>query len=280
MNNLYVNLGARGHDVSDVSSIEDLRDKLFLQNIKNVQLALGMSFKNLPSGKDNLNPGMGTLIKNTLQEKNIQIAILSCYINMIHPDEKLREEALEKFESYVKYAKYFGASMVASETGSMLDPIAYTEENFTENAYNLAVKSIKRLSLAGEKYQVMIGIEPGLNHPIYSVEVMNKLLKDINSPQIGVVLDPTNLINADTYKNQVEIVKEAFATFGEKIVAFHLKDFIVEDGKIKPVNFGEGIMNKKEILEIISENKPYLNVILEETKDNGLKKAGRMIAQF
>jgi hypothetical protein len=41
------------------------------------------------------------------------------------------------------------------------------------------------------------------------------------------ILDPTNLIRVDIDKTYLEIVEEAFECFGEKIVAFHLKDFII-----------------------------------------------------
>ncbi|WP_086347876.1 sugar phosphate isomerase/epimerase family protein [Candidatus Enterococcus clewellii] len=271
------NLTVRGHDISGNHTYTELPEKIKAVGISNVQLALAMSFPELPSGKEHLSPGFGTYMKNTFMKQEVQIAILSCYINMIHPDEVIREEALQKFESYLKYAKYFGASMVASETGNVLEEIIYTEKNFTEEAFEKAVVSIQRLVDCGEKYGMMVGIEPGLNHPVYSVEKMNVLVQRIDSDYLGVILDATNLITADNYKDQTKILQEAFDLFGEKIVAIHLKDFVIEEGKIVPTAVGEGLMDVKGMLDIINKNKPLINIVLEETKDEKIAQAKKLI---
>lgn len=274
------NLTVRGHDISGNHSFTALPEKIKAVGIGNVQLALGMSFPELPSGKENISPGFGTFMKNTFMKQDVQIAILSCYINMIHPNEEIREEALQKFESYLKYAKYFGASMVASETGNVLEEIIYTEKNFTEEAFEKAVVSIQRLVNCGEKYGMMVGIEPGLNHPIYSVEKMHTLVQRIDSDYLGVILDATNLITVDNYQKQTEILQQAFDLFGEKIVAIHLKDFIIEDEKVVPTAVGEGLMDVQGMLEIINKNKPLINIVLEETKDEKIAQAKKLIASL
>ena len=82
---------------------------------------------------------MGNYVKRVLEKQEVTVGILSCYINMIHPDLTIREELLTKFEQYLRYASSFGASMVASETGCVLPEIQYTEENFTDEAFAEAV---------------------------------------------------------------------------------------------------------------------------------------------
>ncbi|MHC5215072.1 sugar phosphate isomerase/epimerase family protein [Enterococcus sp. LJL128] len=274
------NLTVRGHDLTGGYSITDLPAKIKEAGIENVQLALGMSFPKLASGKENLSPGFGTFIKNEFMKSGVQIAILSCYINMIHPNQDTREELLQKFEAYVQYAKYFGASMVASETGNVLPEIVFTEQNFTEGAFELAVESIQRLVKCGEKYGILVGIEPGLNHPIYSVERMNQLIQRIDSDYLGVVLDATNLITAANYQQQTTILKQAFELFGEKIAAIHLKDFVIEAGKVIPAAVGEGLMDIEGMLEIINTHKPLINIVLEETKNEKISRARELIAKF
>ncbi|MGC6767991.1 sugar phosphate isomerase/epimerase family protein [Enterococcus sp. LJL51] len=274
------NLTVRGHDLTGGYSITDLPAKIKEAGIENVQLALGMSFPKLASGKENLSPGFGTFIKNEFMKSGVQIAILSCYINMIHPNQDTREELLQKFEAYVQYAKYFGASMVASETGNVLPEIVFTEQNFTEEAFELAVESIQRLVKCGEKYGILVGIEPGLNHPIYSVERMNQLIQRIDSDYLGVVLDATNLITAANYQQQTTILKQAFELFGEKIAAIHLKDFVIEAGKVIPAAVGEGLMDIEGMLEIINTHKPLINIVLEETKNEKISRARELIAKF
>ena len=273
-----LNLAIRGHDLSGVTTLEALAEKTQKQKVHTLQLALGMSFPNWPS--ENLNPGLGQLVKGTLQKKTIQVGILSCYINMIHPDPVMREAALTKFESYVRHARYFGAAMVATETGNVLPEIRYTPDNFTDEAFDEMVQSIQRLVKVGEQQQTLIGIEPGLNHPLYSLDRVTELIQRIDSDYLGIVLDPTNLITNETYPDQVSIVEEAFERFGEKIVAFHLKDFQVRNGQIEPVNMGTGLMDYPAICRLVAKKKPGMIVVLEETKDEAIKEAVQLIHQL
>ena len=266
-----LNITIRGHDLSQVQTIEDLAEKTKEQGIHTLQLALGLSFPEMSSGANEINSGMGNYVKRVLEKQEVSVGILSCYINMIHPDLTIREELLTKFEQYLRYASSFGASMVASETGCVLPEIQYTEENFTDEAFAEAVSVIRRLVKAGEKYQMMVGIEPGLNHPVYSLERVEQLIQAVDSDYLGIILDPTNLITSSDYQEQVQLVEEAFERFGEKICAVHLKDFRVEQEKIVPVNLGDGVIEYTKIKEIIMKNRPYLYVVLEETKDDGIR---------
>lgn len=266
-----LNITIRGHDLSEVQTIEDLAEKTKEQGIHTLQLALGLSFPEIPSGTNEINSGMGNYVKRVLEKQEVTVGILSCYINMIHPDLTIREELLTKFEQYLRYASSFGASMVASETGCVLPEIQYTEENFTDEAFAEAVSVIRRLVKAGEKYQMMVGIEPGLNHPVYSLARVEQLIQAVDSDYLGIILDPTNLITSSDYQEQVQLVEEAFERFGEKICAVHLKDFRVEQEKIVPVNLGDGVIEYTKIKEIIMKNRPYLYVVLEETKDDGIR---------
>ncbi|WP_270341372.1 sugar phosphate isomerase/epimerase family protein [Enterococcus lactis] len=266
-----LNITIRGHDLSQVQTIEDLAEKTKEQGIHTLQLALGLSFPEMSSGANEINSGMGNYVKRVLEKQEVSVGILSCYINMIHPDLTIREELLTKFEQYLHYASSFGASMVASETGCVLPEIQYTEENFTDEAFAEAVSVIRRLVKAGEKYQMMVGIEPGLNHPVYSLARVEQLIQAVDSDYLGIILDPTNLITSTNYQEQVQLVEEAFERFGEKICAVHLKDFRVEQEKIVPVNLGDGVIEYTKIKEIIKKNRPYLYVVLEETKDDGIR---------
>lgn len=272
-----LNLTIRGHDLSGVHTAEELARKTSDQGVHTLQLALGLSFKGLNSDPSAINAGMGNFMKRTLLQENVHIGILSCYINMIHPDLEVREQLLLKFEHYLQCATSFGSTIVATETGCVFPEIRYTEENFTDKAFETAVTVIRRLVNAGEKYNMVVGIEPGLNHPIYSLERVCQLIEAVDSDYLGIILDPTNLISSDNYQQQVQLVESAFDSFGEKICAVHLKDFIVEKQQIIPVNLGEGMMDYQKIIKLIAQKKPYLFVVLEETKDRAIQRAVKLI---
>lgn len=272
-----LNITIRGHDLSGVTSVKQLAEQTKKQGVHNLQLALGMSFPDLPSGAGNMNPGMGAAIKRELAKEDVQVGILSCYINMIHPDPEIREQLLQKFESYVRHARYFGAAMVASETGCVLPEIKYTEDNFTDQAFDDMVGVIRRLVKAGEEAGMLVGIEPGLNHPLYSLERVEQLLASVQSDYLGIILDPTNLITSEDYLDQVALVERAFESFGDKIVAVHLKDFKIEEDRIIPVHLGEGLIDYAAIVGTIAKHKPFSYLVLEETKDDHIGQALQLL---
>jgi len=79
-----IHLAIRGHDLSGEYTPKQLAQAVGAKKIKNVQFALNASFPDL-SAPEKMNPGMGTFFKNEFQEQGVQIALLSCYSNLIHP---------------------------------------------------------------------------------------------------------------------------------------------------------------------------------------------------
>ncbi|EOT44333.1 sugar phosphate isomerase/epimerase family protein [Enterococcus columbae] len=257
----------RGHDFQDYTTPESLAQKMAMKKINAVQLALAYSFSDIATDDKKLSPGLGYTFQQAFQKEHVLISILSCYINMIHPDKQIREQLLQRFESYIRYASFFGAKIVATETGNVLPVIQYTEKNFTDEAFETMISSVLRLVQYAEKQNICVGIEPGINHPLHSIEKIVRLLDKIHSPSLGIILDPTNLITSDNYNQQYEMVKQCLELFSERIVAFHIKDFIIKGDKIVPVNLGQGLMDYKALLDLIEAYKPYCLTVLEETKE-------------
>lgn len=54
---------------------------------------------------------------------------------------------------------------------------------------------------------------------------MQRLIDEVASTNLGIILDPTNLIRVDIDKTYLEIVEEAFECFGEKNRCFSFERF-------------------------------------------------------
>jgi L-ribulose-5-phosphate 3-epimerase len=266
-----MNLGIRAHDI-EKHSLEELVEEIAKKGFTSVQLALGKSF-DFNTGLGSLNPGMAYHIGNTFREHRIQIAVLGCYINMIHPDIVERRKSLERFKEHLRYARDFGCSIVGTETGNVNADICYTEENFKEEPFLEVVESVRELVDEAEKWGVMVGIEAGVNHPIYSPFMLKGLLDRVNSNHLQVIFDPVNLLTIDNYSKQEEIFTEAIELFGDRIVILHAKDFVVEDHALKSTAVGKGLLDYDFILKLIKKKKPFINILMEETKEPFLDEA-------
>lgn len=261
-----MNIGIRAHDI-DKLPLDELVKKISDKGLTAVQLALGKSLGDVATGVGNLSPGMGRHVGSVFNHHNIQIAVLGCYINMIHPVQVERRKALERFKEHIRYARDFGCSIVGTETGNINSEIVYTEDNFKEQPFIDVVESVRELVKEAEKFGVIVGIEGGVNHPIHSPKVMKRLLDCVDSNNLQVIFDPVNYLTPENYQNQDAIIQEAYELFGDRIVILHAKDFVIENNTKIDVPVGKGLLNYNAVLPFIKANKPYVNILLEETKE-------------
>ena len=129
---------------------------------------------------------------------------------------------------------------------------------------------MKVLCSAAEKLGVTIAVEGVSSFVINSPERMHRLMTELNSPNMAVIFDPLNLLTISNYDKQDELIKNMFELLGDKIVAIHLKDFGIVDGKLKQCKIGDGIMNIPLLFSLIRKYKPQIPVILEEIDENDL----------
>lgn len=199
---------------------------------------------------------------------------MGCYFNIIDADLAAREAGIAKFEAYLANARHFGAPIVATETGSVDPSFTYTEDNFTDEVFEETAAVIERLVRAGERSGTIVGIEPGVNHPIHDVATCLRLIERIDSPYLGFILDPTALITADLAPLQLSIVREMVNDLGSRIVALHLVDYRVDPSVggagIARCNLGEGQLDAAAVMEIVSMVRPGCYAITEFTEGDAI----------
>ncbi|WP_419954007.1 sugar phosphate isomerase/epimerase family protein [Neobacillus niacini] len=263
---MAANIGIRAHDIED-PSIENVVTIIANKGLSSVQLALGKSLKDTNSELGSLSPGFAQTIRRFFDKKGIQIAVLGCYFNMIHPDHTERRKGIARFKEHLRFARDFGCSIVGTETGNVQAEIVYTEENFTEQPFLEVVESVKELVEEAEKFGVMVGIEGGINHPIHSPERMKRLLDTVPSNNLQVIYDPANFISIDNFLNQEKVIQEAFELFGDRMVILHAKDFVIEDEQVKIVPVGQGLLNYDFLFNLLKKKKPFINILMESTQE-------------
>ncbi|MHB8963978.1 MAG: sugar phosphate isomerase/epimerase family protein, partial [Saccharofermentanales bacterium] len=257
-------IGVRAHDFGK-SSPEKMAKMIGNKNLTSIQLALSKAIEGLDPIDGRLTPGLANYIGETFRKRNIHIAVFGCYINPIHPDKLERKKQLNRFKEHLRYARDLGCSVVGTETGSINPDFSFHPENHSQASYEVFLESLKELVEEAERFGVIVGIEGVKQFVVHSPQIMRKTLDDINSNNLQVIFDPVNFINIENYLKCNEITKEAFELFGERIIAFHAKDFIIDDGKIKLVPIGKGVMDFTIIIELLKKHKPYINFIIEET---------------
>lgn len=279
--------GCRAHDLTKARTLDELGAACERQGVRYIQLALGKSFSSLASGFDKLNPGLGAHVRRALAAHNVEVAVMGCYFNLIDADPAARVVGICKFKSYLQNASHFGASIVATETGSVDPDFRYTEDNFTEGAFEEAAAVIERLVHMGERCGTIVGIEPGVNHPIHDIETCERLVERIDSPYLGFVFDATALITPQTASGQLAMAARFLDRLGDRVVASHVVDYRVESvgaaGQVEPCivrcNMGEGQLDVDGLLKLLDSVLPHVYVITEFTEGDAIGRFVRSRSQ-
>ncbi len=262
-------MGIRAHDLQ-AESLTELVKKAKMDGFSNLHYAPA-KLKRLVNTQV-MTPGLARYLYSPVQKAGLVVSILGCYVNIIHPDSTLQEKALQTFESYLDNARWFGDAVVATETGSV-DINGYTSQNFTDQAFTEVVTSVQRLARHAESVGALFAVEPGVNHPLFNIERTTQLLDAVNSPNLKLIFDPTNLMTVANYQQQTRIISQFLQTFENRIVSFHLKDFKFIDGEKKIVAFGKGQLNCEFLLTAISQHFPHAFCTFEGLQEKNIEMA-------
>ena len=84
-----------------------------------------------------------------------------------------------------------------------------------------------------------LGLEPETGNVINSARKARRLLDEMKSPRLKVILDPANLFHPGDLPRMKEILNEAFDFLGRDIVLAHAKE-LASDGHAGGLPLGEG----------------------------------------
>jgi sugar phosphate isomerase/epimerase len=259
----------RGHDLGGKQTFDELLAKLDKNNIDIIQLAFKKSIIDIDFTVGNYSPGLGHFIKKKLDEHGVHVAVLGCYINPTSPDEAARQASVKRFIEHLKYARAIGADMVGTETGRLDANFKIVPGTYTEYCYQLLLKSMREIVDAAEKLGVIVGVEGVATHTLYSPEMMKRFLEDIDSPNVEVILDPVNLLDRNNYTEQEAVIDRAFAYYGDRISAIHVKDFkLDENGDVAFEQVGEGLFHYEPFFKHLKESKPHITMLVENSNES------------
>ena len=265
--------GLRAHDFGRFPA-EVLAEKIQVYRPASVQLAPSKAFPGIPAEPGYLSPGFARWTKEIFAARGMAIAVLGCYINPVHPDGDELERQLRRFEEHLRFAIDFGCPLVGTETGSLNPDSSWHSGTQDEATFDRLCSSVERLVRIAERCAAIVAIEPVADqHTISSIEKTQALIKRIDSPALGIIFDPVNLIpQAGLGESQAAFFQRAFDAFGSRIVAVHAKDFRFEKGgKSGTVAAGlgeaegSGVFDFAALFRLLQAKKPGIDVLLENT---------------
>lgn len=263
---LPIRIGVRAHDFGRLSAGE-LAARIAAKHLVCTQLAPGKAIAGLNVKPGTLNPGLAFEIGEAFRKQGVQIAVLGCYVNPIHPDPTTRKALLGLFKEHLRYARDFGNGLVALETGSVSADYLPHPENHGETAFQQSLASIGELVAEAEKCGVIVGIEAVTSHVVSTPQKMRRMLDAVASNNLQVVFDPVNLLSLENHREQERVISESLELFGDRIAIIHAKDFVVENGHFKCASAGLGKLRHDLVMRFAVTQKPGISILLEDTNE-------------
>ena len=218
----------------------------------------------LPPLPDAIDPAIPDRIAQALSVRKLRMAAVSGTFNMIHPDKARRREGLARLEVLASACRRMGTSIITLCTGTrdLDDMWKRHPDNDKRGAWHDLVESLDHALKIAEEQDVILAFEPERANVIDTAAKARRLLDELSSPRLKVVMDPINLLSADDLPRMRTILEEAYAVLGDDIVIAHAKDKDFQKGEDAPVATGRGALDFDLILGLLQRHASNVPLIL------------------
>jgi sugar phosphate isomerase/epimerase len=201
-----------------------------------------LSSAGLASLPDTVPPGVAMQFCQEARTRGIRLAALSGTYNMAHPDAKVRKASRVGFKNVVSAAREMGAPVVSLCTGSRdpHDMWKFHPENDSDEAWKDLRSELEFALRVAQEAGIRLAIEPEPVNVIHDARAAKRILNEMASSHLGILLDAANLLTPETLSSQLAVIDEATGLLGGALLLAHAKDI---DASGRVVATGEGEVN-------------------------------------
>lgn len=231
-------------------TLEATLDAVADHGIRAVQF--NFSCAGLPDLPDHLDPGLCDRIRREMARRGIVMSALSGTFNMIGPDLEKRRDGLRRLGELASACERLGASVITLCTGTR-DPDDMWRrhpDNDAPEAWEDLLASVRQAVQIASETGVTLAFEPEVSNVMDSARKARRLLDEIGSPYLKVVMDGANLFHQGELPRMREILDEAFALLGPDIALAHAKD-LDRDGEAGHLAAGTGLLDYDHYLSLL-----------------------------
>ncbi len=205
-------------------TLEETLDAIADRGFSHVQF--NMSCAGLPTLPERLDEDRCIWIAREIRRRGMTMAAISGTFNLCDPDHSRFEENLHRLGLLAAACRWLDTRIITLCTGT-LDPDdmwAWHPDNVRRSTWESLIESMRQAVQIADRYEVTLAFEPEINNIVNSVSKARRLLDEIGSPWLKVVIDPANLMRAGDFSRMNEILSEAFDWLGSDIVLAHAKN--------------------------------------------------------
>jgi sugar phosphate isomerase/epimerase len=222
-------------------------------------------------------------IVDCFDRHGIEIAAVFGYVNPIDPVPEQRKQGDARLETLLTNWRRLGCRNVSTETGTFNTKSPWLEapENETEEGYLQCRAALERWAKVAEKAGAVLSVEAYWRNVIGSIDRADRLLREVGSPALKLVMDPNNYFRKEDLPKMQPMLEEMFHRLGGQIVVAHAKDVKpAPEGTELPAS-GKGVLDYPLFLRLLAQLDRPLDLILEHlTLDDVPRARDFVLAQF
>lgn len=234
------------------STLEEELDAVANQGLSCMQFDL--SSAGIYPVPDHVDEEVCDRIHNEMNARKLTMVAVNGMYNMIHPDLEQRREGLRKISALASVCTRLGTSVIALCTGTRNPRMMWLPhpDNDSPEAWKDLVASMKQVLQIAEEYEITLAFEPEVANVVDSAKKARRLIDELGSPRLKVIMDGANIFHTGELPRMGEILDEALDLLGEDIVFAHAKD-LDHDGDAGHLAAGKGLLDYSQYLSLLSD---------------------------
>ena len=205
-------------------SLGETLDAIRAHDIRHVQFNWASAHPNGPlaDALDAIIP----VIRDEFAQRGMVIAAVAGNANMVDADPSRRRQAVERLHLVIDACRSVGASVVATCTGSRHPESMWRHhpDNASPETWRVLRETLDSVMPVAEAAGITIAFEPEINNVASDARKSRRLIDEVGSPNLKVVMDAANIFGVDDLPRMREVLDEAFDLLGDHVAIAHGKD--------------------------------------------------------
>lgn len=274
-----MNIGIRLHDTAPGTLVQRLgfarRQGFSCAHLAMSKVVTGFGMNDAPAL---LTDELAAQVRGDFAAEGMECAVLGCYLTLAQQDAEERRRVAEIYRAHLRFARLMGARVVGTETpaakGASFEAPAWE----SEEAFRLFIDCLRPVVRWAEEEGTVLAVEPVYRHIVSTPERAQRMLDEIPSDHLQIILDAVNLISPEKADSAEAIVEDAIRRLGDRVRVLHMKDYAPLPGEVKPIACGTGVMRYDSLLALAKARD--LPMTLENTTPDNAEQARLYLEQM
>jgi sugar phosphate isomerase/epimerase len=217
---------------------------------------LGLDSAGLEPLPAHIDDATASRIGEAFVREGVELSAVSGTFNAIHPDRVWRAECIRRVGLLAGRCDRLGTRVITLCTGTRhpTNMWRFHPDNARPEAWEEMVETMRALVRHGEANEVDLAFEPEVVNVVDTAEKAERLIAEVSSPRLRLVMDPANYFHPDMLPRMSEVLEEVFARVGRFIALAHAKDVRPpepgQDECVRPAA-GTGVLDYAHYLRLL-----------------------------